>query len=102
MFLFTINIGSAFVDLCEQFVGAFLIDGLNEILKFYHCPDWLNVLLTQGIGGGVQVVATFIPIVGFLFLFLSMLEDSGYMARAAFVMDRFMRFWVCQARHLCR
>ncbi len=92
MFLFTINIGSAFVDLCEQFVGAFLIDGLNEILKFYHCPDWLNVLLTQGIGGGVQVVATFIPIVGFLFLFLSMLEDSGYMARAAFVMDRFMRF----------
>jgi ferrous iron transport protein B len=39
----------------------------------------------------VQVVATFIPIVGFLFLFLSALEDSGYMARAAFVMDRFMR-----------
>ena len=92
MFLFTINIGSAFVDFFEQVVGAFLIEGLNEILKFYHCPDWLNVLLTQGIGGGVQVVATFIPIVGFLFLFLSMLEDSGYMARAAFVMDRFMRF----------
>ncbi len=92
MFLFTINIGSAFVDFFEQVVGAFLIDGLNEILTFYACPDWLNVLLTQGIGGGVQVVATFIPIVGFLFLFLSMLEDSGYMARAAFVMDRFMRF----------
>lgn len=40
----------------------------------------------------MQVVATFIPIVGFLFLFLSILEDSGYMARAAFVMDRAMRF----------
>jgi len=38
-------------------------------------------------------VATFIPIIGFLFLFLSVLEDSGYMARAAFVMDRFMR-WI--------
>jgi ferrous iron transport protein B len=92
MFLFTINIGSAFVDFFEKVVGAFLIDGLGEVLTIYACPDWLNVLLTQGVGGGIQVVATFIPIVGFLFLFLSMLEDSGYMARAAFVMDRFMRF----------
>ncbi len=92
MFLFTINIGSAFVDFFEQLVGAFLIDGLGVLLTAYNCPDWLTVLLTQGVGGGVQVVATFIPIVGFLFLFLSMLEDSGYMARAAFVMDRFMRF----------
>ena len=92
MFLFTINIGSAFVDFFEQVVGAFLIDELGVILTTYNCPDWLNVLLTQGIGSGIQVVATFIPIVGFLFLFLSILEDSGYMARAAFVMDRLMRF----------
>lgn len=92
MFLFTINIGSAFVDFFEQVVGAFFIDGLSEVLTLYACPEWLNVLLTQGVGSGIQVVATFIPIVGFLFLFLSMLEDSGYMARAAFVMDRFMRF----------
>lgn len=92
MFLFTINIGSAFVDFFEQVVGAFFIDGLDIWLKAMNCPSWLNVLLTQGIGSGMQVVATFIPIVGFLFLFLSMLEDSGYMARAAFVMDRFMRF----------
>ncbi len=92
MFLFTINVGSAFVDFFEQVVGAFLIDGLGLFLTTYACPGWLNVLLTQGVGGGIQVVATFIPIVGFLFLFLSMLEDSGYMARAAFVMDRFMRF----------
>jgi ferrous iron transport protein B len=51
------------------------------------------VLLAKGIGGGLQTVATFIPVIGFLYLFLSVLEDSGYMARAAFVMDRFMR-WV--------
>jgi ferrous iron transport protein B len=92
MFLFTINIGSAFVDFFEQVVGAFLIDGLGAWLNTVDCPSWLNVVLTQGFGSGMQVVATFIPIVGFLFLFLSMLEDSGYMARAAFVMDRFMRF----------
>lgn len=92
MFMFTINIGSAFVDFFDQFVGAFLVDGMNALLTSYHWPDWLVVLISNGIGGGVQVVATFIPIVGFLFIFLSVLEDSGYMSRAAFVMDRFMCF----------
>lgn len=91
MFMFTINIGSAFVDFFDQAAAALLVDGLGAVLTNWGLPDWLTVLLTQGIGGGIQVVATFIPIVGFLFLFLSALEDSGYMARAAFVMDRFMR-----------
>jgi len=91
MFMFTINIGSAFVDFFDQAAAALLVDGLGVALTGWGLPDWLTVLLTQGIGGGIQVVATFIPIVGFLFLFLSALEDSGYMARAAFVMDRFMR-----------
>ena len=91
MFMFTINIGSAFVDFFEQSVGALLIDGLGVVLADYQVPEWLQVLITKGVGGGIQVVATFIPIVGFLFLFLSALEDSGYMSRAAFVMDRFMR-----------
>ena len=93
MFLFTINIGGAFIDFFDQFTGALLVDGLSELLDGLGVPQWLTVLLAQGIGGGIQVVATFIPIIGFLFLFLSVLEDSGYMARAAFVMDRFMR-WV--------
>ncbi len=90
MFMFTINIGSAFVDFFDQLVGALLVDGLNAYLTDLHWPDWLVVLISNGIGGGIQVVATFVPIVGFLFIFLSMLEDSGYMSRAAFVMDRFM------------
>ena len=91
MFMFTINIGSAFVDFFDQAVGALLIDSLSLALTELNWPQWLIVLITNGVGGGVQVVATFIPIVGFLFMFLSALEDSGYMARAAFVMDRFMR-----------
>jgi ferrous iron transport protein B len=91
MFMFTINIGSAFVDFFDQLVGAFLVDGLGVLLTQIATPEWLLVLITKGIGGGIQVVATFIPIIGFLFIFLSALEDSGYMARAAFVMDRFMR-----------
>lgn len=91
MFMFTINIGSAFVDFFDQAVGALLVDGLSLVLADLNWPQWLIVLITKGVGGGIQVVATFIPIVGFLFMFLSALEDSGYMARAAFVMDRFMR-----------
>ena len=91
MFMFTINMGSAFIDFFDQAVGALLVDGLGEQLAKLNLPSWLIVLIANGAGGGVQVVATFIPIVGFLFLFLSALEDSGYMARAAFVMDRFMR-----------
>ena len=91
MFMFTINIGSAFVDFFDQSVGALLVDGLSEVMLQLDLPQWFIVLVTQGIGGGIQVIATFIPIIGFLFMFLSALEDSGYMARAAFVMDRFMR-----------
>ncbi len=53
-------------------------------------PTWLIAVLPNGIGVGIQTVATFIPVVGFLFLFLTCLEDSGYMARAAFVVDRAM------------
>ena len=90
MFMFTINIGNIFVDFFDQLVGAVLVDGLAAGLHNLSWPDWLIVLLSQGLGGGIQVVATFIPIVGFLFIFLSILEDSGYMSRAAFVMDRFM------------
>ncbi|MDT4328430.1 Fe(2+) transporter permease subunit FeoB [Methylomonas sp. MED-D] len=90
MFMFTINIGSAFVDFFDKAVGALLVDGLGARLTGWQWPAWLVVLICNGIGGGIQVVSTFIPIVGFLFIFLSALEDSGYMSRAAFVMDRFM------------
>ncbi len=93
MFMFTINIGGAFIDFFDQAAGALLVDGFGELLGSLGSPEWLTVMLAKGIGGGLQTVATFIPVIGFLYLFLSVLEDSGYMARAAFVMDRFMR-WV--------
>ncbi len=91
MFMFTINVGSAFIDFFDILFGAVLVDGSREVLSGWGSPAWLTTIIADGVGGGVQTVATFIPVVGCLFLFLSMLEDSGYMARAAFVMDRFMR-----------
>lgn len=90
MFLFTINVGGAFIDLFDQAFGAVLVDEAGALLRGWGTPEWLTVLVT-GVGGGVQTVSTFVPIIACLFLFLSFLEDSGYMARAAFVVDRAMR-----------
>ncbi len=91
MFLFTINVGGAFIDLFDGVAGALFVDGLGELISAAGAPGWLRVLIADGAGAGLQVVATFIPIIAALYLFLSVLEDSGYMARAAFVMDRSMR-----------
>lgn len=91
MFLFTINLGGAFIDFFDIAAGAIFIDAFGELLTAMGLPDWLRVILANGLGGGIQVVATFIPIIGFLYLFLSFIEGSGYMMRAAFVVDRFMR-----------
>ncbi|QNT69103.1 Fe(2+) transporter permease subunit FeoB [Defluviicoccus vanus] len=91
LFLFSVNFGSAFIDFFDQFVGAILVDGFGQLLADLGSPTWLTTILADGIGGGIQTVATFIPIIACLYLFLSFLEDCGYMARAAFVMDRVMR-----------
>ncbi len=91
LFLFSINLGGAFIDFFDQTVQALLVDGGGHLLRSLSAPEWLITLLADGVGGGIQVVATFIPIIAALYLFLTLLEESGYMARAAFVMDRFMR-----------
>ncbi|HIU85265.1 MAG TPA: Fe(2+) transporter permease subunit FeoB [Candidatus Aphodousia gallistercoris] len=92
MFLFTQNLGAAFIDFFDILVGGIFVDGLGQLLAGIGCPQWLTVFLSNGIGGGLQTISTFIPVVFFMFLFLAVLEESGYMARAAFVMDRLMRY----------
>ncbi|RTZ61747.1 MAG: ferrous iron transport protein B, partial [Gammaproteobacteria bacterium] len=91
MFLFAINFGGAFVDFFDGAAQTIFVDGFGDLLTRIGTPDWLVVLLANGAGGGIQIVATFIPIIAGLYLFLSAVEDSGYMARAAFVMDKSMR-----------
>ena len=91
LFTFSINLGGAFIDFFDLGAKAFFVDGLGAIMNNLGAPEWLITLLANGIGGGIQVVATFIPIIGALFLFLTVLEESGYMSRAAFVMDHLMR-----------
>jgi len=91
MFVFTITIGGAFIDAFDGVANALFVDGLGTLLSNVGAPGWVRLLVADGVGGGLSVVATFIPVIASLYIFLSALEDSGYMARAAFVMDRFMR-----------
>lgn len=90
MFMFSINIGSAFIDFFDIGVGALLVDGGHHLLDG-HLPVWLVTLIADGVGGGIQTVATFIPVIACLYLFLAILESSGYMSRAAFVLDKVMQ-----------
>ncbi|WP_295070283.1 ferrous iron transport protein B [uncultured Fibrobacter sp.] len=93
VFWVAVTIGSAFIDFFDVLFGAIFVDGLGYLLTdVLHAPGFVSAILADGIGAGIQTVSTFIPVIFFMFLCLSFLEDSGYMARAAFVADRFMRF----------
>ncbi|MDA3876689.1 MAG: Fe(2+) transporter permease subunit FeoB [Halothiobacillus sp.] len=91
LFVMSFNGGSIFLDFFEQTAHTIFVAGVGHVLHLLHAPDWVVAFLATSVGGAIQLVSTFIAPIGMTFLFLSLLEDSGYMARAAFVMDRFMR-----------
>ena len=90
MFTFAVNLGAVFIDFFDILFAAVLVDGSTWLLTMVSAPPLIITLVAQGLGGGITLVATFIPVIGFLYLCLSLLEDSGYMSRAAFVIDRLM------------
>lgn len=92
LFWATINLGGAFVDFFDILGGTVFVGGTARLLAAVGGPPWLTTVLAGGVGAGVQTVLTFVPIVFVMFVGLTVLEDSGYMARAAFVMDRLMRW----------
>ncbi|OGV30961.1 MAG: ferrous iron transport protein B, partial [Legionellales bacterium RIFCSPHIGHO2_12_FULL_35_11] len=91
IFLIALNVGSAFQDFFSILTNAIFVEGAAEALNSIHTPNWLVVLLANGIGRGINTTATFIPVIAMMFFCLSILELSGYMARAAFIIDRIMR-----------
>lgn len=91
LFFFSINIGGAFQDFFDIASQTIFVEGFSYGLTHLGVPAWLTALLSTGVGKGINTTITFIPVIGAMFLFLAFLEDSGYMARAAFVIDRFMR-----------
>ena len=71
--------------------GAWMIEGSRSLLTSWGTADWLTGLVSDGIVAGVGAVLGFVPQMLVLFLMLSVLEDIGYMARVAFIMDRIFR-----------
>lgn len=91
MFLFAINIGGAFQDFFDISTNTLFVQGSAWLLNQLHSPNWLIALVADGVGKGINTTLTFIPVIAGMFFFLSLLETSGYMARAAFVVDKAMR-----------
>lgn len=94
VFQATTTLASPMQDWIDMTFRGWCTDGLDLLLGLFGpsvSGGWLRSLLVDGLLDGVVTVLTFIPVMGIMFLLLSILEDSGYMARAAFVMDRAMR-----------
>ncbi len=87
-FWLTYTVGTPLQDLLDTYV----VDGLAELAHAWlaGAPVWLVNLVADGIIGGVGSVLTFLPILLIFFAVMAVLEDVGYMARAAYVMDGFM------------
>ena len=91
MFFFSITFGAALQPMFDDLSHSVFVDGVAYYTTMFGFPHWLVALLSDGLGVGINTVLAFVPQIGILFIFLSFLEDSGYMARAAFVMDKFMQ-----------
>ncbi len=92
VFQFTANVSAPFLDWVDGVIGGPFTNWTLSILEALHLDGtWLAALLIDGIIAGVGGVLVFVPVLMFLYLAIAVLEDSGYMARAAFVMDRVMR-----------
>ena len=84
--------GSFITDWMNDVFGAgFLVEGSRSLLEGAGCAGWLTGLVSDGIVNGVGSVLGFVPQMLILFLLLAFLEDCGYMARVAFIMDRIFR-----------
>ncbi len=91
IFFLALHVAGIFQDFFDQITGWAFVQTPRWLLAQCHAPDWLSAVFVDGVGQGLQTTLTFIPVLISMFFFLSLLEGSGYMARAAFVMDRLMR-----------
>lgn len=91
VFRLVIDVSSPFLDWTDAVINGPIANLFRFLLDFGPAPAWIHSLVIDGIVAGVGGVLVFVPGLLILYFFLALLEDSGYMSRAAFVMDRFMR-----------
>ncbi|MEW6721512.1 MAG: ferrous iron transport protein B [Thermodesulfobacteriota bacterium] len=90
MFKLTFDLSAPFADWLDGVSAGPLTRWTGTLVDLLHGPAWLASLLTEGVIGGVGSVLVFVPVIFSMMFFITILEGSGYMARAAFVMDRAM------------
>jgi len=90
IFEITFEISSPFISWFDTTLSEYIAPWVYSFLMSMGASQWLTSLVTEGIIGGVGFVLVFVPVLFFLYAFMAFLEGSGYMARAAFIMDRFM------------
>ncbi|MGN1281589.1 MAG: ferrous iron transport protein B [Succinivibrio sp.] len=83
----------------DTLFGGMISDAVASLCESAEAPEWLSSLAVDGVVGGVGAVLGFLPQIAFLFLFLSFLEQSGYMTRVAFVLDRIFRHFGLAGRN---
>ncbi len=91
VFKFTFDVSTPFVDWIDAVISGPLKRWTVVMLGMIHSPAWTISLATDGVIAGVGFVIMFVPVIFTMMFFITFLEGSGYMARAAFVMDRVMR-----------
>lgn len=91
VFRLVIDVSAPFLDWMDAVINGPIAHWIAFLLDLVRVPLWLHSLVVDGIVAGVGGVLVFVPGLLILYFFLAILEDSGYMSRAAFVMDRFMR-----------
>lgn len=91
MFFMAIHVGGALQDFFDISSDAIFVQGLASLLRAMHVPEGWIAFIANGFGKGINTTLTFIPVIASMFFFLALLETSGYMARAAFVVDKAMR-----------
>ncbi|WP_022750084.1 ferrous iron transport protein B [Lachnobacterium bovis] len=91
VFYLTFNVIGAFLQGILEDIISFITDKIDALLTASDVAKPIHSLITDGICTGVGSVLSFVPIIVILYFFLSLLEDSGYMARVAFVMDKLLR-----------
>ena len=92
VFKLVVEVSGYFLDWVDAVIGGPVTRWVVGFLELFSAPDWFVSLAVDGVIAGVGAVLVFVPGLIVLYLFLTLLEDSGYMARVAFVMDRVMRF----------
>lgn len=91
VFYLTFNVIGAALSNVLDILITFVTNGVDNLLTPMNVNSVLHALIIDGIFNGVGSVLSFLPIIVTLFFFLSILEDSGYMARVAFIMDKLLR-----------